>query len=82
MRHFIFIAAALLVTACDPYAKVVDAPVLPDGLKDCKFYVVSTNGSNYLNVVRCPNSTTSTNYTSGKAQHTTVVIDGKQYVEK
>jgi len=73
---------AAFLTACEPYAEQLSVPVLPDELKDCKFYMVSANGRGYMTVVRCPNSTTSTTYNTGKSQYTTVVIDGQEYVKK
>ena len=75
--------AAVVLAGCSPGYESLGMPVLPDELKDCKFYRVS-NGEISMRVVRCPNSTTSTTYTSGKTTRTDVVIDGMTYrpVEK
>lgn len=70
-----------VLSACTPSANEVSYPVLPDELKDCKFFRVD-NGGFPIRVVRCPNSTTSATFQSGKTTKTTVVIDGKEYVEK
>lgn len=53
------------------------------GLSDCKSYKTRPNletGTVY--VTRCPNSTTSTEYASGKSRQTVIVIDGVEYVKK
>ena len=77
------VAATVVLVGCSPSYEAMSMPVLPDELKDCKFYYVS-NGDRGMRVVRCPNSTTSTTYTSGKTTRTDVVIDGVTYrpVEK
>ena len=80
-RLAIFVAIACLLSACDPSAKQVTFPVLPDELKDCTFHYIS-GGLNGITVARCPNSTTSTTYRSGKTTRTTVVIDGVEYTKK
>ena len=87
MNKFVTIslaAAAVVLAGCSPNYNSLSMPVLPDELKDCKFYIV-TDGIRELRVVRCPNSTTSTTYnSSGKTSRTDVVIDGVTYrpVEK
>ena len=54
-----------------------------DGLKDCQIFVVHDNVYENLVVVRCPKSSTSTNYSvpSGKSRRSvqTVVVDGVSY---
>lgn len=57
--------AVLMLTACGPTQQEYQAS-LPEGLSDCKFYLVNTNG-NTTRVVRCPNSSTSTYHKDGKA---------------
>lgn len=73
--------ATMLVGCGDPDARTMDYPIVPDGLKDCQFFWIS-NGRSSMQVARCPNSATSTTYTSGKSQATAVVIDGVEYVKK
>ena len=75
------LALACTLAACDPHAEQVVFPVLPDALKDCTFHYVSSGG-NGITVARCPNSTTSTTYPSGKTKRTSVVIDGAEYVRQ
>jgi hypothetical protein len=58
---------------------------LPDELKDCVFLEVRKEamlGHTTLNVVRCPNSTTSVTSTQGKTPVTVITIDGIEYVKK
>lgn len=55
------------------------------GLEDCKLYKFQADTGNYpINIVRCPNSTVSTNQsvTSGKSTRleTVVTIDGVDYI--
>ena len=57
---------------------------LTKGLEDCKLYWFTTGeNSHSISIVRCPNSTVSTNQevAEGKVTHvqTTVTIDGVEY---
>jgi hypothetical protein len=67
------IAAAALLAACNPTQQQYQAS-LPVELGDCKFYVVETNGQR-TRIVRCPNSSTTVWYRSGKVMQQTVTID-------
>ena len=74
MKKVYLILSAIMLFGCEPHANErTDLTVLPEGLKDCKFYWVS-NGTGGMNVARCPNSSTTT-YTGGKTPHTTVTVD-------
>lgn len=81
MKNLIFVIIAISVAACTPSAtNVSDSYALPDELKDCT--ITNLQGRyTYLNVVRCPNSSTSTTYPMGKTQQTTIVIDGETYAK-
>ena len=49
---------------------------LPEGLKDCKVYYLQAGGlGTFLNVVRCPNSQTTTTFTAGKATHSVTLVE-------
>ena len=74
----------IMLTGCEPKYEenTQNFTILPAELKDCKFYGVRSNTGSSLNIVRCPNSTVSTTYKSGKTTLTTVVIDGKKYVSE
>ena len=81
MKLLMVIIGVIMLTGCEPSYenKTQNFTVLPDELKDCKFYNVRSNTGSNLNIVRCPNSQTSTTYSVGKSTATTVVIDGKNY---
>lgn len=60
---------------------------LPPELADCKFFKIERSSAPTLNVVRCPNSSTSVNWVtnhgkSGSKHHTTITVDGVEYVKK
>lgn len=48
---------------------------LPEGLQDCKVYNMRGENGVDLNVVRCPLSSTTASYTSGKSTHTTTTVE-------
>jgi len=53
------------------------------GLEDCKDFRLNHNGGvGSITVIRCPNSSTTTEYLVVKHTETTVVIDGVEYVKK
>lgn len=79
---YLIIIATLLLSACTPSGHEVVMPVIPDGLKDCKFFKLTDENGTVIRVVRCPMSSTSATYQSGKVSTTTVVIDGMEYVKK
>lgn len=82
MKAVILALATVALTACAPSYEEKHYPVLPEELKDCKFYEVSNGGSS-IKIVRCPNSQVSTTWTqnAGKTSVTrsAVVIDGATY---
>lgn len=59
----VLILALFILVGCDntPKDKTNDY-VIPTALKDCKISVISGKTVKELYVVRCPNSTTSTNW--------------------
>ena len=59
MNKLILLCVLLAITGCTPSANQLDFPVLPDGLKDCKFFYLRDGSGNHITVARCPNSTTS-----------------------
>lgn len=78
MKYALIGLVAIILSGCD--SEPTDATNrfnLPKELSDCKIFYVSN-----LTIVRCPNSSTATTHLQGKVQTTTVVIDGKEYVEK
>lgn len=83
MKKLLIIASiALAITGCTPSAKdISEQYTLPEELSDCTITYLQGKYT-YLNVVRCPNSTTSTTYRVGKTTQTTVVIDGETYIKQ
>ena len=77
----IAVMACTLLAACDPPpAKEVRPRItgeIPEGLKDCKFYELST-----LIVTRCPLSVTSTNYQFGRTTRASSVVETDMEAER
>lgn len=71
----IIFAIGFGVVGCGSSANEYLPKVIPAGLKDCKFYEIINNGS-YMQVIRCPNSSTTSVYTVGKSRAYSTVIDG------
>jgi hypothetical protein len=65
----------LSLSACSENAKELHFSALPDGLKDCKFYVIQNSEGYEMRVARCPNSQTSVTYHEAKTTHNNVVIE-------
>lgn len=74
-KAFIFPALlALGLGACgEPYYKPLNQVALPPELLDCKVFQIS-DGIRNINVVRCPNSDTSTMYKQGKTTKHSVTL--------
>lgn len=74
MSVFVLMSAA----GCkDSYeAKTFDT--VPPELADCKFFVLSKAMGSDWQVVRCPNSSTSVAWTSGKSRHHTAIAEEGQ----
>ena len=71
------IPVIVLLTGCEPSATPKNFTVLPDELKDCKFFVLSNDHGSSITVGRCPNSTTTVQM-NNKARTTSVIVDGKE----
>ena len=82
MKLLMVVLGVIMLTGCEPSYKDYTESFtnLPEGLKDCKIYGIQNGNSMSLSVVRCPNSTVSTNQevAEGKVTHvqTTTTIDG------
>lgn len=75
MKKFLMIAVlAMTLTGCDFSSKELTSNYsLPNGLEDCHLYRVTPDSmGKTLYVVRCPKSSTSTTYSSGKNDSTSV----------
>ncbi len=78
MKKLIFITlCATLLMGCTPSATVKSYPVMPDELKDCKFFLLIDDIGAHIVVARCPNSTTTVK-NNNKAGTTSVIVDGKK----
>lgn len=77
-----YAVAALLLAGCSNGYSEKKFPVLPDELKDCRFFYITNDKGESLTVVRCPISVTTTAYRQGKSTRTSVVIDGAEYEPK
>ena len=75
MKKLILLCALLVITGCTPKADQLNFPILPEELKDCKFYYLrSENGGHSITVARCPNSSTSV-ISGGKTKYKSIVIE-------
>lgn len=82
-QTFLAISLGLALSACSPEIKI--PPDFPDmlkhtpGFEDCKIAQLQNSLGTNLFVVRCPNSSTSVSYMSGKVQmHTDVSEEAPQ----
>lgn len=67
---------AMSLSACSKETKESTANYdMPEGLKDCKVYFMRSEGGGSITVVRCPLSSTSTTYSSGKSTATATVVE-------
>lgn len=79
-KSLVYTSAILItLTGCSDRATEMRFPVLPTELKDCKIFRLSNREGDAINVARCPNSTTTTEYSSGKAKVNSIVVDGVEY---
>ena len=78
-----FITAITIISfllGCTPKTKSIESIEsnydIPKELSDCTFLSLRDTVTNSIKVVRCPNSTTSVNYASGKTTQSVIVVDG------
>ena len=74
MNKLILLCALLVLCGCTPKYDQLDFAVLPDGLKDCKFFYLFDGKGNNMKVARCPNSTT-TVVSNGKYKAESLVVE-------
>lgn len=78
MNKLIPIVLITILTGCSADNRIVDNDYLqgnlPKALSDCTAY--SGGG---INIIRCPNSTTSTNFRLNKTNRSVVVVDNTTY---
>jgi hypothetical protein len=79
MKYIILLS--LFLVGCKPDAEERVYSVLPEELKDCRFFRLTDEFSNTITVARCPNSSTTVKM-HNKQSTTSVVIDGVEYTKK
>jgi hypothetical protein len=87
MRNLVLgLLATVMFCGCSNGYQEKNYPTKPPELSDCKVYYLHNDSGDNITVMRCPNSTTSSNYTTkaGKTivHHTEIVVDGVQYAKK
>jgi len=76
----LFLTCFFIIGCTEPYHEEKDKfySVMPEGLEGCRvFYLYAGNDS--LNIVRCPNSSTTANYKSGKTTKTVATIETAEH---
>ncbi len=79
MNRTLTIVLSVVLAGCSNSYTEVQFPAMPAELKDCKVFRLTNEKGAMINVVRCPNSITTTN--RGKPP-TTVVIDNDEQAKK
>ena len=69
------------LAGCTPQAEERIYSVLPEELKDCRFFRLSDENGSVITVARCPSSSTTVKM-HNKQSTTSVVIDGMEYTKK
>lgn len=73
---FLILISTIFVMSCGQTSEETSNYNLPKELNDCKIYRLSSeNIGSTLNIVRCPLSSTSVSYSSGKHTVTTITTE-------
>jgi len=80
MKYIVMLLLVAL-SGCKPDAEERVYSVLPEELKDCRFFRLTDEFSTTITVARCPNSSTTVKV-HNKQSTTSVVIDGVEYTKK
>lgn len=83
MKILMLILISFILVSCGEDSRVRNEThrfSLNEELKDCKIYTLisqanSIGANRYLEVVRCPNSSTTTNYRNGKTDEAVTVVE-------
>lgn len=71
------ILCVFLLTGCDPKSTDTTSTYkLPPQLSNCKVFQLTNSHGGIVTALVCPNSTTSTTYSSGKTTATVVTFNG------
>jgi hypothetical protein len=79
-KLFLAFAVAVALAGCTPSAEIVSMPVMPQGFEGCTIGS-AYNGVTRIYLARCPNSTTTADYSQGKTHMRTVTVDGITYTK-
>jgi hypothetical protein len=79
---FIAIILSAFLCSCSDSANKLNFPALPPELSDCVIYELLNTSGDHIKIARCPNSTTTSTYTSGKTSTSTIIVDGVEYIKK
>lgn len=72
-----FICVVVLLAGCTKTASEhTSSYMLPSGLEDCKIFSLRSDTGTNLTVVRCPLSSTTTTYNTGKTTNSVSVVEG------
>jgi len=78
---FLILISTIFVMSCSNYTEdLSQAYELPEELKDCKVYWIAGKSLNGFKAMRCPLSSTSVSYSSGK--HTVTTITTEDSIKK
>jgi ABC-type uncharacterized transport system auxiliary subunit len=81
MLKYISIGCLFMLAGCTPTSELTTSYDLPSELSDCKVFIIAPK-NNFLapeiRVIRCPNSNTTTKYTSGKSHFNITVTEANQ----
>lgn len=73
---FLILISTIFVMSCGQTSEETSNYNLPKELSDCKIYRLSSEGvGSTLNIMRCPLSSTSVSYSSGKTTVTTITTE-------
>lgn len=75
MKYFIITSFILLSGCAKTVEDISDEFLLPKELKDCRVYNLQASNLSTIKVVRCPQSTTTLNYLSGKNTQTSAIVE-------
>lgn len=77
------ICVVLVLSACTPTAREATHNYkLPSELSDCKIFRLMNDSGDVMYVMRCPNSSTTTNYSTGKTSRSITLIEGNDDYEE
>lgn len=78
-KLFITAMCTFALVGCKPeHRDITEDYKFPNGLSDCKAYWLKDATGSSMTVIRCPNSSVTTNYKQGKYDKTVTVVEDEQ----